>query len=68
MLLGRPSLKVTHDWGNNVIDVQGNETYRTISINNKLGAKTRRPHVFICYDLMERLIDEKEDLIFEIEL
>jgi hypothetical protein len=39
MLLGRPwfiDVKVTHDWGNNVIIVQGNELVRTILINNKL--------------------------------
>jgi hypothetical protein len=29
--------KVTHDWGNNVIIVQGNEIVRTISINKKWG-------------------------------
>jgi hypothetical protein len=66
MLLGRPwfkNAKVTHDWGNNVIIVQGNETIRTISINRKLGVKTRRPQVLICYDLMERLTNEKEDII-----
>jgi hypothetical protein len=33
----------------------------------KLGAKTRRPQILVCYDLMQRLIDVKEDLIFEIE-
>ncbi len=46
MLLGRPwfkDAKVTHDWGNNVIIVQGNGTIKTISINKKLGAKTKRP-------------------------
>ncbi len=71
MLLGRPCLKdakVTHDWGNNVIIVQGNGTIKTISINRKLGAKTRRPQVLVYYDLMEGLGDEEEDLIFEIEL
>jgi hypothetical protein len=44
MLLGRPWLKdakVTHDWGNNVIIVQGNGIVR--SIYKKLGAKTRSP-------------------------
>jgi hypothetical protein len=69
MLLGRSCLryaKVTHDWGNNVIIIQGNGTFRTISVNRKVGANTRRPQV--CYDLMERLIDEEEDLIFDIEL
>jgi hypothetical protein len=55
MLLGRPWLidaKVTHDWGNNVITVQGNGTVKIISNNRKLGAETRRPQVLVCYDLM----------------
>jgi hypothetical protein len=34
----------------------------------KLGAKTKKPQVLICYDLMEGLIDEEEDLIFETKL
>ncbi len=68
MLLGKPlfkDAKVTHDWGNNVIIVQGNGIIRTISINKKLGAKNRRPQVFVCYDSLVRLINEKEDMIFE---
>ncbi len=68
MLLGRPwfiDVKVTHDWGNNVIIVQGNELVRTILINNKLWVETRKPQVLVCYDLMEGLIDEEENLIFE---
>ncbi len=48
-----------------MINVQGNGTIKTISINKKLGAKTRMPQVFDCYDLLEGLIDEEEDLIFE---
>ncbi len=71
MLLGRPwfkDVKVTHDWGNNVITIQSNGTIRTISINKKLRAKSKRPQVLICYDLLERLTDEKEDIIFETKL
>jgi hypothetical protein len=71
MLLGRPWLrdaKVTHDWRNNVIIVQGNGIVRTISINKKLRVETRRPQVLVCYDLMEGLTNEEEDMIFEIEL
>jgi len=67
MLLGRLKLKdakVTHDWGNNVIIVQGNGIVRTILVNQKLGAKTRRPQVF-CYDLMEGLTYEEDNLIFK---
>ncbi len=39
MLLGRPWLidaKVTHDWCNNVITIQGNGTIITILVNRKL--------------------------------
>jgi hypothetical protein len=46
MVLGKPWLidaKVTHDWGNNVITIQGNGIVRTILVNMKLGAKTRKP-------------------------
>jgi hypothetical protein len=46
MLIKRPWLidtKVTHDWGNNVIIVQGNGIIKTISINKKLGVETKRP-------------------------
>ncbi len=71
MLLGRPWLidaKATHDGVNNVINVQSNGMIKTISINKKLGAKTRRPQVLVCYDLLEGLIDEEEDLIFETKL
>ncbi len=32
-----------------------------------MGAKTRRPQILVYYDLLEGLIDEKEDLIFEKE-
>jgi len=30
-----------------------------------LGVKTRRPPVLVCYDLMEGLTYEEEDLVFE---
>jgi hypothetical protein len=54
--------KVTHDWDNNVIIVKGNGTIKTISINKKLGVKTRRPQVLVYYDLME---GKWKDIIFE---
>jgi len=56
MLFRRPwckDAKVTHDWGINVIIVQGTRTIIIILINMKLGTKTRRPQVIIFYDLME---------------
>ncbi len=51
-----------------MIIVQGNGIVRMISINTKLGVETRRPQVLVCYDLMEGLTNEDEDMIFEIEL
>ncbi len=40
MLLGRPwlrDLKVAHDWGSNIITIQGNGTIRTITVTKHLG-------------------------------
>jgi hypothetical protein len=59
------NVKVTLDWGNNVITIQGNGTIKIILVNKKLGEETRRPQVLVYYDLMEGLIDEEEVLIFE---
>jgi hypothetical protein len=45
MLLGCPWLrdaKLSHDWGNNIIIIQGNGIIRTIPITKKLGAPTKR--------------------------
>ncbi len=33
-----------------------------------MGVETKRPQVFVCYDLLEVLTNEEEDLIFKIEL
>ncbi len=45
MLLGRPwprDAKMFHDWGNNIIIIQGVDTIKTIPIIKKLGAPTKR--------------------------
>jgi hypothetical protein len=51
-----------------VITIQCNGTIRIIFVNKNLGVETKRPQVLVCYDMMEGLIDEEEDLIFETEL
>ncbi len=38
-----------------------------ILVNRKLGVETKKPKVLVSYDLLERLIDEEEDMIFEIK-
>ncbi len=53
MLLGRPWLKdakMTHDWGNNTVTIQGNGIIKTITITKHLGGEVRRLEVLLCYD------------------
>ncbi len=51
-----------------MITIQCNGTIRIILVNKNLGVETKRPQILVCYDMMEGLIDEEEDLIFETEL
>ncbi len=62
MLLGRPWLrdaKVAHDWGSNIITIQGNGTIRTIIVTKHLGSEVRRPKVLLCYNYQNGIIDEE---------
>ncbi len=46
MLLGRPWLKdvkVAHDWGSNIVTIQGNGTVKTITVTKQLGGEVTRP-------------------------
>jgi hypothetical protein len=48
MLLSCPWLrdaKMSHRWGTNTINIQGNGTIRTIFVTKKLGAPTKRPRI-----------------------
>jgi len=45
MVLGRPWLKdvkMTHDWGSNIVTIQGNGIVKTIIVTKHLGSKVRR--------------------------
>ncbi len=67
MLLGHPWLrdaKVSHDWGNNIIIIQGTDTIRTILVTKKLGAPTKHSEMLIYYDFHSRIFNEEEDLMF----
>jgi len=71
MLLRCPWLrdaKVSHDWGTNIITIQGATTIKTIPITKKLGAQTKRPKVLVCYDFHSRILDEKEDVMSSTKL
>jgi len=53
MLLGRPWLrdtKVAHDWGNNMVIIQGNGTIKTIIATKHLGSNVKQLEVLLCYD------------------
>jgi hypothetical protein len=42
MLLGRPwlrDIRVTHDWGNNIMTIQGNGMIKTILVTKHLKAR-----------------------------
>ncbi len=71
MLLGRPWLrdaKVAHDWGSNIVTIQGNGIVRTITVTKHLGGEVRRPKMLLCYDYQNGIIDEEENIMFTIEL
>jgi hypothetical protein len=66
MSLGKPWLKdakVAHDWGNNIVIIQGNEGVRIITITEHLGGEIRRLKVLLCYDYQNGITIE-EDVIF----
>ncbi len=53
MLLGRPWLKdakLAHDWGSNIVTIQGNGTIRTITVTKHLGGGVKKPKMLLCYD------------------
>jgi hypothetical protein len=66
-LLGRPWLwdvRVAHDWGNNIVTIQGNGIVKTIVVTKHLGAKVKWSKMLLCYDYSNGITNEKEDVIF----
>jgi hypothetical protein len=62
MLLGRPWLrdaKVAHDWGSNIVTIQGNGTIITITVTKRLGGERRRPKMLLCYNYQNGITYEK---------
>jgi hypothetical protein len=61
-MLGTPWLKdvkVAHDWGSNIVTIQGNGIVRTITITKHLGGEIRRLQMLLCYDYQNGITDEK---------
>jgi hypothetical protein len=66
MFLRRPWLwdvKVSHDWGTNIITIQGNGIVRFIVVTKHLSSQTKRLEVFLCYDFQNGFTKE-EDIAF----
>ncbi len=58
---------MTHDWGSNIVTIQGNGIIRTITVTKHLGNEVRRLEVLLCYDYQNGIIDEEEDNIFVVK-
>ncbi len=70
MLLGRPWLrdvKVAHDWGNNMVTIHGNGIIRTIAMIKHLRSYVKQLEVLWCYDFLNGITNEEEDVMFESE-
>ncbi len=71
MLLGHPWLcdaKVMHDWGNNLINIEGNGIVHTIVVTNHLGNNTKRLEVLFCYNFVNGVTYEEEDMLLVVKL
>jgi hypothetical protein len=71
MLLGCPwvrDVKVTHNWGNNLISIEGNGIVRTIVITKHLDNNTKCLKVLLCYDFVNRVTNEEENLLLAAKL
>ncbi len=49
---------MSHDWGNNIIIIQGTGIVKTIHVTKKLGAPTKPSKVLVCYDFHFEISNE----------
>ncbi len=71
MVLGCPWLrdaKVTHDWENNLISIEGNGTICPITKTKHLDNNTKHLEVFFCYNFVNGVTNEEEDMLLVAEL
>jgi hypothetical protein len=67
MLLGRPWLwdtKMVHDWGPNMVTIEGNGTIKIVSISKYLNGNIKRPQMVINYNFIKGVTDEEEKIMF----
>ncbi len=60
--------KVSHDWGNNIMTIQGNGVVRIVMVTKHLGTYVKQPKMLLCYNYQNGITDEKENIIFATKL
>ncbi len=55
---------VIHDRGNNLITIESNGMMQTIVVTKHLDNNTKHLKVLLCYDLMEGITNEEEEILF----
>jgi hypothetical protein len=50
--------------GGNIFTIQGNGTFRIITVTKHLGCEVKKLKVLLCYDYQNGITNEKEDMIF----
>ncbi len=58
---------MAHNWGSNIVTIQGNGIVKTITVTKHLGDEIRKPKMLLCYDYQNGITHE-EDIIFATEL
>jgi hypothetical protein len=51
-------LKVAHNWGSNIVTIQGNGKVKTIIVTEHLEGEVKKPKVLLCYDYQNGITHE----------
>jgi hypothetical protein len=54
-------VEVSHDWGSNIVTIQGNGVLTTIVVIKRLNNQTKRPKAPLCYDFQNRITNVEKD-------
>jgi hypothetical protein len=60
-------VKVSHDWGKNLVTIQGNGIVLMITMTKHMGNDIKRLEVLVCYNFQHGIIDDEKDVIFTVE-
>ena len=60
---GLRNAKVIHDWANDLVQIMGNGTVKTVKINRQLGYEVVTPYALVCYNFAEGITDNEETIL-----